>query len=205
MAPGAGGGDARPRRGSTGPAVCCSAAPTGSWSAVGASPAPAGFRPVESYLALPGPPIPGCWSRSARPGRPATALARNHDATSRKARLARAALGAGLRVGLTQRLPHRIDVFADPALPAEERPGVLLTEHLRDVFGRRDLEMAVILGVPRLNRKPVLQVLSSDGEVLGYVKAAWNDLTAGLVRNEARVLADLADRSGAQATTSAPA
>jgi hypothetical protein len=28
--------------------------------------------------------------------------------------------------------------------------------------------------------------------VVGYVKAAWNDLTAGLVRNETRVLADLA-------------
>jgi hypothetical protein len=50
----------------------------------------------------------------------------------------------------------------------------------------------VILGVPRLNRKPVLQVLAPDGTVVGYVKAAWNDLTAGLVRNEARVLADLA-------------
>jgi hypothetical protein len=51
--------------------------------------------------------------------------------------------------------------------------------------------MAVILGVPRLNRKPVLQVLTSDGTVVGYVKAAWNDLTAGLVRNEARVLTEL--------------
>jgi hypothetical protein len=46
--------------------------------------------------------------------------------------------------------------------------------------------------VPRLNRKPVLQLLAGDGTVVGYVKAAWNDLTAGLVRNEARVLADLA-------------
>jgi hypothetical protein len=46
--------------------------------------------------------------------------------------------------------------------------------------------------VPRLNRKPVLQVLAPDGTVVGYVKAAWNDLTAGLVRNEARALADLA-------------
>ena len=37
----------------------------------------------------------------------------------------------------------------------------------------------------------MLQVLASDGTVVGYVKAAWNDLTAALVRNEARVLADL--------------
>jgi hypothetical protein len=122
----------------------------------------------------------------------ATALARNHDATSKKARLARAGLGAGLKVGLTQRVADRVDVFVDAALPPADRPRHLLTEHLREMFGRRDLEMAVILGVPRLNRKPVLQVLASDGTVVGYVKAAWNDLTAGLVRNEARVLADLA-------------
>jgi hypothetical protein len=61
--------------------------------------------------------------------------------------------------------------------------------------------MAVILGVPRLNRKPVLQVLSSDGTVVGYVKAAWNDLTSELVRNEARVLAHLAE---AKPTTFTP-
>ena len=82
-------------------------------------------------------------------------------------------------------------MFADPGLSPAERPAHLLTEHLREIFGRRDLELAVILGVPRLNRKPVLQVLASDGTVVGYVKAAWNDLTAALVRNEARVLADL--------------
>ncbi|HVW33243.1 MAG TPA: hypothetical protein VHL53_11940, partial [Acidimicrobiia bacterium] len=91
------------------------------------------------------------------------------------------------------RVADRVDVFADPALPAAERPQHLLTEHLRGLFGRTDLEMAVILGVPRLNRKPVLQVLAGDGTVVGYVKAAWNDLTVGLVRNEARVLAHLAE------------
>src|SRR5581483_5457687 len=79
-----------------------------------------------------------------------------------------------------------------PALPAAERPQHLLSAHLRAVFGRPDLEMAVILGVPRLNRKPVLQVPAPDGTVVGYVKAAWSDLTARLVRNEARVLGHLA-------------
>src|SRR5439155_13121869 len=94
--------------------------------------------------------------------------------------------------GLTQRVADRVDVFADPALPAADRSRALLSEHLRGLYGRSDLEMAVILGVPRLNRKPVLQVLAADGTVVGYVKAAWNDLTTGLVRNEARVLAELA-------------
>ncbi|HEV7862493.1 MAG TPA: hypothetical protein VGR20_07320 [Acidimicrobiia bacterium] len=154
--------------------------------------APAGFARVEGYLALPRAANPRLLIPLGSTPAALAALTRNHDATSRKARLARAALGAGLRLGLTQRVADRIDVFVDPALTAAERPQLLLTEHLRGLFGRRDLEMAVILGVPRLNRKPVLQVLASDGTVVGYVKAAWNDLTAGLVRNEARVLAHLA-------------
>lgn len=154
--------------------------------------APAGFTRAESYLALPRAANPRLLVPLASPQAAATALARNHDATSKKARLARAALGAGLRVGLTQRLADRVDVFTDPSLSTAERPDHLLTEHLRHVFGRRDLELAVILGVPRLNRKPVLQVLASDGTVVGYVKAAWNQLTSALVRNEAQVLAQLA-------------
>lgn len=155
-------------------------------------PAPAGFERAEAYLALPRAANPRLLVPLGSPQAAAAALTRNHDATSKKARLARAGLGAGLKVGLTQRVADRVDVFVDPALSPAERPQHLLTEHLRVLFGRPDLEMAVILGVPRLNRKPVLQVLASDGTVVGYVKAAWNDLTAGLVRNEARVLADLA-------------
>ncbi|MEW6476285.1 MAG: hypothetical protein AB1679_28835 [Actinomycetota bacterium] len=156
--------------------------------------APAGFERVESYLALPRAANPRLLVPLSSPAAAAAALARNHDATSTKARIGRAALGAGLRVGLTQRVADRVDVFVDPALPAALRPEHLLTDHLRAMFGRADLQMAVILGVPRLNRKPVLQVLASDGTVVGYVKAAWNDLTAGLVRNETRVLRHLAAR-----------
>jgi hypothetical protein len=155
-------------------------------------PGPAGFERAEAYLALPRAADPRLLVPLASRRAAAAALARNHDATSRKARLGRAALAAGLRVGVTQRVADRIDVFADRALPAPERRDALLSEHLRALYGRPDLEMAVILGVPRLNRKPVLQVLAADGTVVGYVKAAWNQLTAGLVRNEARVLADLA-------------
>jgi hypothetical protein len=159
-------------------------------------PAPAGFTRAEAYLVLPRAADPRLLVPALGSSRAAAAaLTRNHDATSTKARLARAALGAGLRLGLTQRLAPKsswVDVFVDPGLPAAERPRHLLSEHLRALFGRSDLEMAVILGVPRLNRKPVLQVLAPDGAVVGYVKAAWNDLTTRLVRNEARVLRHLA-------------
>jgi len=162
---------------------------------------PAGYGRVEAYLVLPRASHPRLLVPLGSPQAAGSALRRNHDATSKKARLARAALGVGLRFGLTQQVADRVDVFVDPTLSPAERSRHVLTEHLRDIFGRRDLEMAVILGVPRLNRKPVLQVLASDGAVVGYVKAAWNDLTTTLVRNEARVLADLA---GAKPTTFTP-
>jgi len=159
-------------------------------------PAPAGFTLAEAYLVLPRAADPRLLVPAlGSPQAAAAALARNHDATSTKARLVRAALGAGLRLGLTQRLApksSRVEVYVDSALPAAERPRHLLSDHLRGLFGRPDLELAVILGVPRLNRKPVLQVLAPDGAVAGYVKAAWNELTVRLVRNEARVLARLA-------------
>jgi hypothetical protein len=159
----------------------------------GGGAAPPGFRPAETYLVLPRATNPRLLVpvRSARAA--AAALTRNHDATSRRSRLVKTALAAGLRVGLTQRLaPDRVEVSVTGDLIPGGRSGVLLSEYLREIFARPDAEMAVILGPARLNRKPVLQVLSGGGEVLGYVKAAWNDLTRDLVRNEARVLGDLA-------------
>jgi len=153
---------------------------------------PAGFRPTEAYLVLPKATNARLLVPLGAPRAAATALARNHDATSRKSRLVKAALSIGVRLRVAQRLlPARVEIGLTHGLTPAARSAALLSEHLRDLFGRRDLEMAVILGPPRLNRKPVLQVLSSQGEVLGYVKAAWNDLTRALVRNEAAVLGRL--------------
>ena len=155
---------------------------------------PAGFHPAESYLVLPKAANPRLLVPLQAPRAAAAALARNHDATSRRSRLVKAALGLGVRLRVAQRLlPDRVEIAVADGLPASGRSAVLLSDHLRDIFARRDLQVAVILGPPRLNRKPVLQVLSADGEVLGYVKAAWNDLTRSLVRNEAAVLGRLND------------
>ena len=153
---------------------------------------PVGFRPVESYLVLPKAANPRLLVPLRATRAAAAALARNHDATSRRSRLVKAALGVGVRLRVAQRLlPDRVEIALAEGLPAAGRSAVLLSDHLREILGRPDLHMAVILGPPRLNRKPVLQILSADGEVLGYVKAAWNDLTRDLVRNEAAVLGHL--------------
>lgn len=153
---------------------------------------PAGFTVAESYLAVPKASNPKLLVPLGSAKAAAAATARNHDATSPKARLAKQALGAALRTGVAQRLlPDRIDVSVRGAAR-------LLTGELEDCFGRRPLHMAVLLGPPRLNRKPVLQLLGDDGEVVGYVKAAWNDLTRALVDNEAAVLRRLgSERSDA--------
>jgi hypothetical protein len=61
--------------------------------------------------------------------------------------------------------------------------------HLREALGRRDLLVAVMPGrVHRPNRKPVLAVLTEGGDLIGYAKIGWNDLTRELLGNEARVL-----------------
>jgi hypothetical protein len=103
--------------------------------------------------------------------------------------VAKALLAVGLCAGVAQRvLRDRVDVAVRTDLPDDRLGEHLLTAHLSQLFGRPDLQVAVLLGPPRLNRKPVLQVLTDEGQVVGYVKAAWNDLTSRLVANEAAVL-----------------
>lgn len=60
-------------------------------------------------------------------------------------------------------------------------------------FGR-PVRVAVFLGPPRANRKPVLQVIADDGELLGVAKVAVNSLTERLVRHEAAWLQRLGTR-----------
>lgn len=62
--------------------------------------------------------------------------------------------------------------------------------HLSDRLGTA-VRVGVLLGTRRPNQKPVLQVFDRDGRVLGYAKIGHNELTAGLVRREARALADI--------------
>jgi hypothetical protein len=156
---------------------------------------PAGFRRAGSYLVLPRAAEPRLLVPLGSARVASAALRRRDDSTSARARLGKAALAGGLRLGLTQRLMrHRVELAVSDGLSPDQRAGVLLVEHLRKVLGQPDVDVAVILGPVRLNRKPVLQVLSSEGEVVGYVKAAWNELTRRLVSNEAAVLSDLTDR-----------
>jgi hypothetical protein len=64
-----------------------------------------------------------------------------------------------------------------------------LVELLRARFGRPGLEVAVVLGRPRVNRKPVLQIIDTDGSTVGFGKLGVDEHTDELVRREGRFLA----------------
>jgi len=64
-----------------------------------------------------------------------------------------------------------------------------LVDHLAGLLGERSLHAAVTLGPRRRNRKPVLQLIRPDGDVVGFAKIGWTPFTKELVDNEARWLA----------------
>lgn len=69
-------------------------------------------------------------------------------------------------------------------------PGI---EHALAAALDRELAIAIHVGPPRANRKPVLLLLTPGGRTIGYAKVAVNDLTGRLVVAEARALRLLAD------------
>jgi hypothetical protein len=105
-------------------------------------------------------------------------------------RLGRALLRMSLRVGLAQHvLRDRLSFsVGSTSVVAPDLADMLLSEHLAEVFGRRDLSLAVRVGRVRPNRKPLIQVIGAGGDVLAYVKVGWNPLTRRLVTREAVVL-----------------
>ena len=166
--------------------------PMVTWAAEGTL--PAGFERAEQFAVLP---VGGgrnfMVSLAARRGT-SSALTSYNALRSGRTRLARRALGLGLRAGLAQPLLRdKIDigtaVGAGPARLAAE----LLGEHLRQLFGQGPVIVAFGGGAGPY-RKPVLQAFSAGGTPLGYVKVGWNDWTRAAVRREAAALRACASR-----------
>lgn len=109
----------------------------------------------------------------------ASSLRRFHDARSPKERAAGLAGQLLARAGLLQ--------FA-PGEPLD-LPEFGLVDHLAHVLGEAHLYAAITLGPRRRNRKPVLQLIRPDGDVVGFAKIGWTPFTTELVSNEARWLA----------------
>jgi hypothetical protein len=64
-----------------------------------------------------------------------------------------------------------------------------IVELLRTRLDRPRLEVAVALGRPRVNRKPVLQLIDADGTTVGFGKVGIDEHTDELVRHEGQFLA----------------
>jgi hypothetical protein len=118
-----------------------------------------------------------------RPRRAAAATLRHYKASAvGRRRLAFRGLAMAAQLGLADVLPHRIIIG-----PAGDGPDADVTAYLREVLGR-EVVVSLRIGPPRANRKPVLELLSPGGEVLGFAKVGITDLTRELVRNEAAAL-----------------
>jgi len=107
-----------------------------------------------------------------------------YNPQSLRARLGKKLLTGGIRTGVAQRFLPRVQLRIDR-----------LAEHLKTVLGRNDLHLAVYLGPPGPQRKPVFKLMDGAGELVGYAKAGWDETTRALVQNELRVLRELAGRS----------
>jgi hypothetical protein len=127
-----------------------------------------------------------------RPRRVAAAALRGYKASGdTRDRLRFGLAAAAAAAGLGRLAPDRISI--EPGTPAASTGGTAadIAGYLRSVLGG-DVSVALHVGAPRANRKPVLQVISSGGEVAGFVKVSLNPLTADLVRAEAATLELLA-------------
>lgn len=117
----------------------------------------------------------------------AAAVAAARTSSSRRTRLQVGLLSAAARAGAARLLPDRVQVAAAPDADAD------ITRRIEQSLGR-EVAVALLVGPLRAAQKPVLQVLSPDGALLGFAKLGVNDLTRPLVRREAEVLRDLGAR-----------
>lgn len=119
--------------------------------------------------------------------RVATAAVRHYaEPQSRLARVKREAVVAALRTGASAvLLPHRLRLTGKVADSIDG--------YLRKALGV-DLALSIHIGPARANRKPVLQLLTTNGETIGFAKLGTGELTRRLVRAEAMALTALSQQ-----------
>ncbi len=150
-----------------------------------------------SFLAIPRGPEPR-YLVPRRPGGAAAEMVGRQLLGGRaRTRVARTVIMLALRSGLAGALwPSRIAVARSAG-----------TESVLDWAAARlggpDVLVAVSVGRPRANRKPVLQVTDHRGRLLAFAKVGHNELTRRLVRDEGVALEAL--RSASLRTVQVPA
>lgn len=122
----------------------------------------------------------------------AQAVLRPSEGSRGLAQVGRRAAWLALRSGLGRHLMRDRLYVCDPVGGDDGAAAcsASIESYLRGVFGAGVL-IALAVGPMRANRKPVLQVLTSSGRIVAFVKVGWNPLTRQLVTDEARTLASL--------------
>ena len=110
----------------------------------------------------------------------AAAVRRYAEPQSRAARLKRDAVVAALRTGASSVLLRDRVRVTGPIADS-------IDGYLRTALGR-ELAVSVHIGPARANRKPVLQLISPQGETFGFGKLGTGPLTQRLVRAETNAL-----------------
>ncbi len=113
-----------------------------------------------------------------------------YNAHSVKGRAAKSVLNLLARMRLTRFVLPRVSVSEEQVVaPTDRHPNVL--DRIGAIMGNPALKFAVSLGTPGPHRKPVVQIFTDNGRIIGYAKVGANAETDHLVRNEAATLTRL--------------
>lgn len=147
-------------------------------------------RVLREFVFIPDAQRPRLLLPAGAPRAAAAALQRySHDLRAAE-RVVRKVGSAALSTGLAERaFPDILRVTALPAADAGESVEARLTE----ILGR-PVVVSIGLGTTRANRKPVLHVLSHEGETVAFVKVGDSDVARELVRAEVAALTYLSTR-----------
>jgi hypothetical protein len=149
--------------------------------------APGGATTVADLAALPSVEhprllVPVRGRRSA-----AAALRQYNQGMTRAARTRKALASVAVGAGAARLRSRRVVVAAPPGV-AVRQP---LEEAIAGALDLPEVRIAAFIGSARPNRKPVLQLTTPDGRVVGYAKVAWSELTRRLIATEAAALRSL--------------
>jgi len=124
--------------------------------------------------------------------RAAAAALRLYNPQTLQARIGRRLLVVGLRLGVGQPFLKRTWLPMRRMAGQQQAHHVPLLAYLQDLLGQGHLTFAISLGTPGPHRKPVVQMMDTQGRILGYAKVGQDETSNALVQNEARVLQALA-------------
>jgi Phosphotransferase enzyme family len=134
------------------------------------------YREGREFILIPGPWHPRLLVPTAA-GASAAAMRHYGQPRSATGRAVQRSLALGLACGLGGKLLGvRVRVDTTPDADSIEA-------YLQRVLGR-EFRVSVRLGPARANRKPVLELVTSAGEPVGFAKIGFNPLTRDLVRAE---------------------